>query len=237
MLVTEMPGKIIDIKFSEGSKVAEGDLLLKINDAELQAQLKKLQIQERLANANEAREKKLLEVNGISQMEYDGVLAQLNSTRADIEMIQAQIAKTEIRAPFSGTIGLKYVSEGSYVSQTNQIASLVQTDPLKIDFFVPEKYSSLVNVNDTLGFSIEGNEEHHTAKIMAIEPKVDMNTRTLQIRAITPNKAGKIFPGSFARIDLSLHGSGNSILIPTEAVIPILKGQKVLSSKIDKLSF
>jgi membrane fusion protein (multidrug efflux system) len=234
MLATEMPGKVISVNFTEGSKVSKGDLLLKINDADLQAQLKKLKLQEKLASDNEAREKKLLEVSGISQMEYDGALTQLNSFRADIELIQAQIAKTEIRAPFNGTIGLKKVSEGSYVSQTTQIASLEQTDPLKIDFFIPEKYSSLVNVNDTLGFSIEGNEEHHTAKVMAIEPKVDMNTRTLQVRAITPNKSGKIFPGSFARIDFSLEGSENSILIPTEAIIPILKGQKVFVSKNGK---
>ena len=164
-------------------------------------------------------------------MEYDGVLAQLNALHADKEVVQAQIAKTEIRAPFEGTIGLKYVSEGSYVNQATKIASIQQLDPIKIDFSIPEKYSSLVKVNDTLGFSIEGNDEHYTASVIAIEPKVDVSTRSIQVRAITKNRSGKIFPGSFARIEFSLDRSENAIMIPTEAVIPILKGQKVFVSK------
>lgn len=233
LLVPETSGKVISISFKEGSKVAAGDLLVKINDAELQAQLKKLKIQEKLASDNEVREKKLLEANGISQMEYDGVLTHMNSLRADIELVQAQITKTEIRAPFDGTIGLKYVSEGSYVNQTTRIASVQQLDPLKIDFSIPEKYSSLIKINDTLRFSVEANKENYAASVVAIEPKVDVSTRTIQVRAITKNRAGKIFPGSFARIEFSLNRSENAVMIPTEAVIPILKGQKVFVSRIN----
>jgi len=234
VLLPEVPGKIVSINFTEGNKVSKGELLVKINDADLQAQLKKLQLQEKLASDNEAREKKLLDVNGISQMEYDGILTQLNTVKADVQFTQAQISKTEIHAPFDGVIGLKYVSEGSYISPTVKIASIQQTDPVKIDFSIPEKYSSLVEKGDSIRFTLQGSEEKFGGKIYAIEPKIDMNTRTVQLRAISKNKEGKIFPGSFAKIELILKQSPNSILIPTEALIPELKGQKVFLCKNGK---
>ncbi len=234
VLVAETPGKITSINFSEGSRVSKGDLLVKINDAELQAQLKKLKIQELLAAANEDRDSKLLKVNGISQAEYEASLTQLNSLRADIELVQSQISKTVVRAPFDGTVGLKFVSEGSYVGPTTRIVSVFQLDPLKIDFFVPEKYSSLINVNDTLGFTVEGNADHFTASVIAIEPKVDVSTRTLQVRAVARNRSGKLFPGSFAQIEFSLNRTEDAVMIPTEALIPILKGQKVFVSRNGK---
>ena len=239
-LVPEIAGKIVAINFKEGTKAVKGDLLVKINDADLQAQLKKLQLQEKLAADNEAREKKLLDVNGISQMEYDGVLTQLNSAKADLELTQAQIAKTEIRAPFDGTIGLKYVSEGTYVnpaavaSSPVKIAAIQQLDPVKIDFSIPEKYSSVVQKGDSIYFSMQGTNEEFKGQIYAIEPKIDMNTRTVQLRAICPNKQGKIYPGAFAKIELLLKDTPNSILIPTEALIPELKGQKVFLCKNGK---
>jgi membrane fusion protein, multidrug efflux system len=241
VLLPEVPGKVVAINFKEGSKVTKGELLVKINDADLQAQLKKLQLQEKLAADNEAREKKLLDVNGISRMEYEGVLTQLNAIQADIQLAQAQIAKTEIRAPFDGSIGLKYVSEGSYVSSASsgaasggKIATLQQTDPVKVDFSIPEKYSSVVKQGDSIYFSIQGSDEKFKGRIYAIEPKIDLNTRTVQLRALSGNKEGKIFPGAFVKIELILKESPNSILIPTEALIPELKGQKVFLCKNGK---
>jgi membrane fusion protein (multidrug efflux system) len=232
VLVPEIAGKIVSINFKEGSKVSKGDLLVKINDADLQAQLRKLKLQEKLAADNEAREKKLLEVNGISQMEYEAALSQLNTTKADVELTETQILKTEIRAPFDGIIGLKYVSEGSYVSSASaKIATLQQTDPVKIDFSIPEQYSSVVQKGDSMRFTVQGSDEIFKGQIYAIEPKIDLSTRTLQLRAICANKNGKIFPGAFARIELLLAEMPNSILIPTQALIPELKGQKVFLSR------
>ena len=92
----------------------------------------------------------MLAINGIGTQEYDNALIQLNNIMADIELVQAQISKTEIRAPFSGIVGLKSVSNGAYVSPTTTIATLQQIDPLKIDFTVPEKYFSSVGKNDMI---------------------------------------------------------------------------------------
>lgn len=226
-LKPEASGKITQILFKEGDKVNKGDLLLKLNDADLVATLKKLQLQEKLAADKEARQKKLLAIKGISQEEYDASLNALQSIQADKEVTQAQISKCEIRAPFSGVIGLKSVSEGSYVSPTVKIASMQQIDPIKLDFFIPEKYSPQVHKGEKLHFKIQGLHEPFEGQIFAIEPKIDLATRTLQLRAICPNKEGKILPGSFAKIELVLSESDASILIPTEALVPVLKGQNV----------
>lgn len=230
-LMPEVAGKVLSIAFKEGSVVKKGDLLVKINDEDLQAQLKKLQLQEKLASEKEGRQKKLLAINGISQEEYDASLTQLNSIAADIEVLRAQIAKTQITAPFNGTVGLKNISEGSYVTPGTQIATVQQSDPMKLDFYVPEKYASLVKVNGKLTFTTEVGNEKHDAVVMAIEPKVDAATRTIQVRAKTENKGGNLFSGSFVRIEFSLEETEDALMIPTESIIPILKGQKVFVSR------
>ena len=219
----EISGKITKIYFKEGSPVTKGELLVKIYDADLQAQLQKLKFQEKLSAETEARQKKLLTINGISQQDYDVVLNQLNSNRADIDLISTQIAKTEIRAPFDGVIGLKTVSEGSYVSPTNIIASMQEIDPLKIDFSIPEKYMLSVKKGDPIHFTVPGSPKTYEGAIYAIEPKIDMNTRSVLLRAMCPNKTKEILPGAFASVELQMQKIDNAILIPTESVIPKLK--------------
>ncbi|HXC04138.1 MAG TPA: efflux RND transporter periplasmic adaptor subunit [Bacteroidia bacterium] len=226
-LKPEVSGKIVEILFKEGDRVEKGALLLKLNDADLVAQLKKLELQRKLASEKEDRLKKLLDIKGVSQEEYDAALNMVQGTDADMEFTKAQIAKTELRAPFAGVIGLKSVSEGSYVSPTVKIASMQQIDPMKIDFFVPEKYSGSIQKGQKLTFHTAGLPDAFDGQIYAIEPKIDLATRTLQLRAICSNKEGKIHPGAFANIELVLKEASGTILIPTEALVPVLKGQNV----------
>jgi membrane fusion protein (multidrug efflux system) len=233
-LKPEASGKITQIMFKEGDRVSKGELLLKLNDADLTATLNKLKLNEKLAAEKEGRLKKLLEIKGVSQEEYDAALNALQGIRADMEFTTAQIAKTELRAPFDGIIGLKSVSEGSYVSPTVKIASMQQIDPIKIDFFIPEKYSSIVHKGQKLTFKIQGQNEIFEGEIFAIEPKIDLATRTLQIRGLSPNKAGKVLPGSFAEVSLTINAASNIILVPTEAIVPILKGQILYVCKSGK---
>jgi membrane fusion protein (multidrug efflux system) len=226
-LKSEVPGKITKILFKEGSYVNKGDLLVKINDADLQAQLQSAKSRLELQKDTEYRQKQLLEKEAISQEDYDMTANQLQVNQAEVELIKAQIAKTEIRAPFSGVIGLKNVSEGSFVANTTVIASLQNINPIKIDFSIPERYSSMVNVGDEINFSITGNTKKYIGKVYAIEPKIDPVTRTLQLRALCSNTGREILPGSFANIELVLKKIENAILIPSEALIPDLNGQKV----------
>ena len=234
MLVPELAGKIVSININEGSLVNKGELLVKLADSDFQAQFKKLEAQAKLAEERSGRQKQLLAVNGISQEEYDVSMNQLNSLKADMDFTRAQIAKTEIRAPFSGIIGLKYVSEGAYVNSASRIASIQQVNPVKIDFSVPEKYAGVIQKNDVLEFSVLDNKELLKAKVFAVEPKIDINTRSIQIRAIAENASGKLFPGAFTKIKLPLRKIENAIMIPTEAIIPVLKGKKVFVCKNGK---
>jgi membrane fusion protein, multidrug efflux system len=226
-LIPESSGKITHIYFLEGASVSKGTLLVKINDAELQAQRKKLELKIRNTEEKEGRQKELFKIGGISQEQYDATVTEMNALKADLELVNAQIAKTEIRAPFNGTIGFRRVSEGSYVSQTTHVASIQQTDPLKLDFYIPEKYASLVSVNDSLYYTTVSSDEIFGAKVLATEPRIDELTKTLQIRAATRSYAGKVLPGASARIHVSLGADEDALMVPTEAVIPILKGQKV----------
>ncbi len=233
-LQSELSGKILQINFQEGSKVTKGQLLVKINDADLQANYKKLQLQYSLADQKLQREKQLLAINGISQEEFDVIQNQYNVIKADIDFASAQIAKTEIKAPFDGIVGLKNVSEGAYVTPSIIIASIQQINPVKIDFSVSERYSSVVRKGDRLSFTVEGNDQKLTGQVFAIEPKIDMATRTLQVRAICPNAKGDIYPGSFARVQLALNDIDSAMMVPTETIIPDLKGKKVFRIKNGK---
>lgn len=233
-LMSEVPGKIVEIFFKEGSVVKEGDMLVKINDSELQAQLRREKYRFKLLEDNEFRQRKLLEKEAISQADYDASLNQLNVSKAETQLIDAQIAKTEIRAPFNGIIGLKYVSEGSYVTPSKVIASLQNINPVKIDFSIPEKYAASVKRGDNINFKVTGDERVYTGKIYAIEPKIDPVSRTLKIRGIYNNTGNNIFPGSFADVELVLKEIDDAIMIPTHALIPELKGQKVFLYKNGK---
>ena len=230
----EVSGKLMQIYFKEGSFVKKGDLLIKINDADLQAQLHKNELERKLAEDRLKRNEKLLQMKGISQEEYDGLQNALASLDADRDVLRSQIDKTEIRAPFNGTIGLKTVSEGSYVTPQTMIASLQQVDPVKIDFSIPEKYAALVKKGDEIDFTTGSSSGSFKGNIYAIEPKVDDVTRTVQIRALCPNANSAILPGAFARITLQLREEDNALMIPTECIIAILKGKQVYAYRNGK---
>jgi len=236
VLRNEIAGRVIQIYFKEGSRVNKGELLVKMFDNDLLAQLKKLTLQKELAEKNESRQKDLLTINGISQQEYDQVRNTLDAVSADIDLTKAQIGKTELRAPFSGIVGLKSISEGAYLSANTQIAAMQQIDQVKIDFTVPERYMNAVHNGDEISFTVDGMNEPLKGSVYAIEPKVDLSTRSIAVRAICPNKENKVFPGAFARIELSLNEIKDALMIPTQCVIPELKGQKVFISKEGKAS-
>jgi membrane fusion protein (multidrug efflux system) len=230
-LRSEISGKVSQIFFKEGDRVKKGQVLVRINDQEQQAQLKRLQYNIKLNEDQEFRQKRLLEKEAISQQEYDIVLTQLNSIRAELQQLEAMIDKYSVRAPFNGMIGLRYISEGSYVSPTSQIAFMQDIDKVKIEFSISEKYAAQVKPGSKIVFSITGKEKQYEGTVYAIEPKIDLATRSVRIRAISPNLDKDLFPGAFARVELTLETVDNAIMIPTEALIPELQGQKVFLYK------
>ena len=230
-LVTEAAGRIEKIAFKEGGHVHNNDLLVKINDDDLQAQLRKTELQIQLASDQEKRQKHLYDINGISKEQYDIALNQVNTLKADRDNLHAAIRKREVRAPFNGIIGLRYVSEGGFVTQTTRIASIQKINPLKVDFSIPEKYAGDVSVGDLVQFSNDETKQQFTGKLYAIEPKIDPTLGTLQLRALCDNKSEKVFPGAYVHIELRLKEIMNALMVPTQAVIPVLKGQTVLVRK------
>jgi membrane fusion protein (multidrug efflux system) len=226
-IVSEISGKVSDIYFEEGSRVAAGQLLLKIDDSELVAERQRALYRVALAERAEARQRQLLEDGVISSENYDVAFGELNVLRAELQLIEAQLLKTEIRAPFSGVIGLRWVSPGSYLSSQTRIASLNELDPIKLDFTVPEKYSALMKVGDGISFEVEGFNRTFPGTIYAVEPSIDASTRSLRVRARCPNSDGALIPGAFANVDLVLRSIPDALTVPSIAVIPELGGKKV----------
>lgn len=226
-LRSEIMGVVEDINFKEGTQVSKGQVLLRVNDIELRAQLSKVGTAKQLASENERRAKLLLEKQAISQEEYDVASADYKSAQAEAQLISAQLEKATIRAPFSGTIGLRYISEGTYVTPSTPIATLVNTKQLKITFSVPEKYASRIKLNGHISFTTSGSKTEYTARIYAVEPQIDVATRTLKMRAIADNSEGKLYPGMFANVLLPLETVDDAILVPSEALIPIQNGKMI----------
>lgn len=230
----EVSGLVTRINFKEGSNVTKGSLLVKINDRDIQAQLQDALTKEKLAATNENRSRQLLDKGAISQEEYDTSSASLQSLKAQTQLVRAQLAKTSIYAPFSGKIGLRSISEGVYLTPATVIASLSSINPLKVNFAVPEKYIGQIKQGSAVNFTTDGYAKIFTGKVFAIEPAINTQTRTLQIKALVPNPENELLPGSFAKIKLALTTSKDAIFIPNEAIIPVLKGKTVFISKNGK---
>ena len=233
-LQSEVAGLVTGIYFKEGTNVKKGTLLVKINDRDIQAQLQQARTKEKLSATNENRAKQLLEKGAISQEEYDTSLADLQSLKAETQLIRAQLAKTSIYAPFSGKIGLRSISTGEYITPAKVIANLMSINPVKINFSVPEKYAGQIQMDSPINFKTSGSSKLYKGKVFAIEPGINAETRTLQIKALAENPNMELLPGSFAKIELSLNTLKDAILIPNEAIIPVLKGKTVFISRNGK---
>ncbi len=230
----EAQGRVVKFFFTEGASVKQGQMLMKLNDDDLMAQLKKLQSSKKNADAEEARKHQLLLVNGISQSEYDNALNTLNGIKADIESIQSQINKTEIKAPFDGVIGLRNISVGSYLSSGTSITTLQQINPVKVDFFLPEKYSSQISKDATITFTVDGVRDTFTAKTYATEPLVNATTGTIKFRALCENPEGKLIPGAFAHITVTLQTINDAFMVPSQSITAKQNQQSVFIVKDGK---
>jgi len=227
-LKSESSGKVTRINFKEGGHVAQGELLVQINDEEIRAQIEKQRYMQKLNKDNEYRQRQLFKKEAISQEEYDNALNRLNTTISDIKVLEAQRQKTRVYAPFEGTIGLRYVSTGAYVTPSTVIATLYNNSPAKIEFAVPSRYSAMMAVGKKIRFTIENDTARVFAgEVYAIEPRINEDTRTLTLRALADNSKGLLIPGQFVKVDLILDSNPRALLIPTQAVIPGQSGQKV----------
>ena len=230
----ESSGKITDIFFKEGTHVQKGELLAKINDAPLQADLRKKQAQVKLMQDRLFRAKALLEKEAVSKEAFQEAEANLAALEAEIEGVEAQIEQTELRAPFSGIIGLRQVSVGAYATTTTEVATLTKTAPLKVEFNVPERYAGMLPEGTELTFTAEGDLTTRHAKVYASDSRVDPETRTFAIRAIYPNTDGKLIPGRYVNVNLVTQRFDNTLAVPSEAIVSEMGIDKVFVCKDGK---
>ncbi|MES2430707.1 MAG: efflux RND transporter periplasmic adaptor subunit [Bacteroidota bacterium] len=231
----EVSGRLVYLNVPDGAHVGAGAVLAKINDADLQAQLTKSKVQLSLAEKTEERLRKLLAISGINQADYDAALNNVNNVKADIQLLRAQIDKTIIRAPFSGVLGLRMVSPGAYVSPQSTIASLQQSNSLKIDFTVPEIYAPLIKKGSTVKVITTNATSQSTAIVIATESEVNTTTRNLKARAIINDKT--VLPGAFVKVLIEAGDNVQRIVIPTNAIIPDANSKKLIVVKDGKGKF
>ncbi|MGC4037523.1 MAG: efflux RND transporter periplasmic adaptor subunit [Chitinophagaceae bacterium] len=232
----EVSGRITYLNVKEGDHVTQGSIIARINDADLEAQVQKSKVQLDIAQKTEERYKKLLDVNGINQSDYDNAVNIVEGLKADIAYTQTLIDKTIIHAPFSGTVGLRQVSPGAFVTPTDIIASIQQLDKIKVDFTIPEQYSYVIKKGSTVDVEVDaGKGILKKAVIIATEPQINQNSRNLLVRTILQN--GKANPGSFVKVYIASDVDKKAIMIPTNSIIPDDKNNQVVLVKGGKASF
>ncbi len=233
----EVSGRLTMLNVREGAYVGKGSVLAKLYDADLQAQLNKLQAQLKIANQTASRLSQLLNIQGISRQDYDMAVLNSNNIRADIQIIRTNIARTVVRAPFSGKLGLKEISVGAYVTPQTIITVIRKTSDLRLDFTIPEKYISEAKTGTMVFFKVAGSEVRNAAKIMATESGITENSRSLNIRSRVIGNDPLLIPGAFANVMLDFAPNYTALMVPTQAIIPQARGKKLVVYKNGKANF
>jgi membrane fusion protein (multidrug efflux system) len=199
--------------------------------------LNKLGVQLKIAEKTVERQKELLDIQGISQQDYDLSTLTADNLKADIESVKISLSKTEIRAPYEGQVGLRNVSLGSYLGPSEVITTLRDVAQLKLEFSVPEKYAQSIAKGYKVSFRVDGGTQAHNAEVIATEGNVDPTTRTLRIRALVKTRSKELVPGVFARVNLQLGKDTEALMIPTQAIIPQARNKQVIVLRRDTAIF
>lgn len=236
-LVSEVARKVTAIYAPEGRAVARGTLLFKLDAADLLARRHKLKLQEKLALLDDRRMRGLLQTESVTQQEYDQVSTTLQVLQADIKSVDVDLAKTQIRAPFAGKVGLNQVDVGAYVTPSTVLTSLEDVSQVEVTFTVPERYAADVRPGQTIRFTTENGSASQVARVVATEPRTDVSTRSLQVKALSPNSKGQLVPGMSAKISFALRATADALVVPTQALIPTDKGYALYAIKGGKADY
>ncbi len=220
-----LAGTVLNIYFDEGSRVKEGDLLIRLDDRAWKARLTGLIAEYNSIEKELERYTRLIEIDGASQQQVDNAVARLATMKAEIDQLSVNIELANIRAPFSGQVGLRNFSLGSYMSQGEEITTLAQIDRLKVNFNLPEKYRPDVRTGEIISLRVE--EDTFPATIYAIDPIIDADSRTVQARAYLDRGNSGLMPGVFAETILPTEVLENAIVLPSQVVVPEIQDQTV----------
>ncbi len=232
----EVSGRLTYLNLPEGRLISKGTVIARVNDAELRAQVSRSRVQLDLAQKTVDRYKQLLDINGLNQADYDAALSQVNTLNADINYTKALIDKTVIRAPFTGVAGLRQVSPGAYVTPATIIATLQQTNEVKIDFTLPETYGDIIKTGTLVDVETDAaTKQKSKAIIIATEPGANTDTRNLKVRALLKGKLAN--PGAFVKVYLDAGKGRYSIMVPTNCIIPDDQNNQVILVKNGMANF
>jgi len=230
-IVSELTRKIVRVNVKEGATVQQGQLLFELDNADLQAQLEKLRQQEKLASLNEERLRDLVAHEAVVQQDYDQAFTNLKVLQAQVAELQVMIGKTRIKAPFGGQVGIIHVYPGAVVSVNTILTNLEDNSVVKLDFQVPEKYAQIITAGSEQHFTVASDNRQYSAKVIAREAKLDQNTRTLLVRAVSANPGRALLPGQSARLHLALHTTADALVVSSQALMPSSKGYNVYTVK------
>lgn len=218
-LASEVPGRVVEIGFESGQEVKAGDVLLVQDHSVESANLAAAQAEKDLAEVNFKRSKDLLDQNTIAQADFDAAKAQKDRAEAEAAAIQAAIEKKRIEAPFDGRLGIRQVSLGQLLSADSPIVVLEASDPLYLDFSLPQRDLSRIAVGQKVSFSVDAYaDQTFSGTVEAISPRVNPGTRNIEVRVAVPNPDEKLRSGMFARLKLDLGEEKNWVVIPDTAI-------------------
>lgn len=221
MIRPEVSGRLAKIHFAEGQRVKAGDLLFSMDSSVQRAELKQAQASQGLSEVEYKRASQLLSNNAGSVNTRDSALAKLRIDQAGVELAKERLAKMQLSAPFNGIVGLRQISEGEYVTPGQGLVNLVATNPMRLEFRVPEIYLTGVAMDQMVDVTFDALPgEKVQGKVFAISPEVDLNGRNVKVVAELPNDDGRLRPGLFARVSLQLETIKGALMVKEEALVP-----------------
>jgi len=226
-IVSELSLRLVSIHFKEGNHVNKGDILFQLDDAELQADLKKIMAKLDLAVETEKRNESVLTSGGISKQFYDESACNRKVLEAEVESLKVLIGKAKILAPFSGVIGIRNVSEGAYLTSGKVLTTLEDISRLKIDFTISQTYASMIRKGERFNFRVDGNPASYTAIIEAINPSINQNSGNLRILGIVENSDPALKAGVAVSITMDLRSTISGVYVPTQSLIPTPGGYHI----------
>ncbi|WLW59065.1 efflux RND transporter periplasmic adaptor subunit [Achromobacter aegrifaciens] len=234
LVAPEVAGRVTAIHFTSGQEVAAGLPLVQINDGPVRRELDRHRASAALAQANLDRAKRLLGQT-MSRAEYEQHAALHAETKALVAQAEEGLAQRLVRAPFTGTLGLRLVNLGQYVEAGTPIATLTDARLLHVDFTVPDRHAAALRLGlDVAVVSAGGGQAQLRGKLSAIDPLVDAGNRALKVRAtLAPDAAGRLSPGAYAQVSVALPAGPATLTVPAEAVQSTLSGATVYTMRND----
>jgi multidrug efflux system membrane fusion protein len=224
----EVEGRVTKIAFEAGSATKKGDLLVQLNDAPERAERAAMRAQERLAQVALDRARRLLASGFVAQAQLDRAQSQHDAAAANVAKVEAAIAQKQIRAPFDGKLGVRWIEVGQYLTAGAAVTTLTETAPLYINFAMPEQAVPRLAVGQDVDLDVAAYPgRKFPARVAIIDPQVMSDTRTVRVQAISDNTDGVLTPGMYAKVQVSLAARDNVLTIPETAVNHSLYGDSV----------